>query len=220
MPACIGLYGGTFDPIHLGHLQVAQAANRAFGFQSLHLLPCADPPLRLAPGASAAQRLAMVRLAVEAQRGLLVDDRELRRSGPSYTYDTLAQLRAELGATQPLAWLLGCDALLFLERWHRWETLLTLAHIVVLDRPDVAAPVHPQVLQWISDHRCERLEAVHAAAAGALIYFAGPRIQVSATAVRQRCQAGQSAADLLPESVWHYICRHGLYGASWNSLSG
>ena len=85
MPACIGLYGGTFDPIHLGHLQVAQAANRAFGFQSLHLLPCADPPLRLAPGASAAQRLAMVRLAVEAQRGLLVDDRELRRSGPSYT---------------------------------------------------------------------------------------------------------------------------------------
>ena len=220
MPACIGFYGGTFDPIHLGHLQVARAASAAFGFQSLHLLPSADPPLRAAPGATAAQRLAMVRLAAAEQPGFLVDDRELHRAGPSYTYDTLAQLRAEQGATQPLAWLLGCDALLHIERWQRWDALLTLAHIVVMDRPDVAEPKQPQVLQWISEHRCDRLEAVHEAPAGALVIFAGPRIQISATSVRQRCHAGASAADLLPASVWRYICAQGLYGASRSSLAG
>ena len=219
MPACIGFYGGTFDPIHLGHLQVARAANTAFGFAGLHLVPSADPPLRAATDASAAQRLAMVRLAAAEQPGFLVDDRELHRAGPSYTYDTLAQLRVELGATQPLAWLLGCDALLHIERWHRWDALLTLAHIVVMDRPYVAAPKHPQVLRWIRDHRCERLEAVHEAHAGALVFFAGPRVQISATAVRLRCRAGASAADLLPLSVWHYICAQGLYGASGNSLT-
>ncbi len=220
MSACIGLYGGTFDPIHLGHLQLARAANAAFGFQSVHLLPSADPPLRAPPGANAAQRLAMVQLAAAEYPGLLVDDRELRRSGPSYTYDTLVQLRAELGPTQPLAWLLGRDALLHIERWHRWDALLSLAHIVVMDRPDVAAPVQPQVLQWISQHRCEHPAAVHEAPAGALVMFAGPRIQISATAVRERCRAGGSAEDLLPAAVWRYICAQGLYGAICGSLCG
>ncbi len=227
----LALYGGTFDPIHLGHIQVAQAARSACGFASVRLLPAADPPLRPPPGASAAHRVAMVRLACEGLPGFEVDDRELRRSGPSFTVDTLAEVRAEIGPERPLVWLLGRDAISRIDRWHRHEALLRHAHFLVLDRPGwtddgagigaVPAPAPAAVRAWVQAHRRDDLRQLHMSPAGGLFFFDGPRIPISATAVRAACatagngpSAGEpAAASLLAPNVWSYICRHGLYGA-------
>ena len=124
------LYGGTFDPVHAGHLAVAIAARDTL-HADVAFVPAADPPHRPAPGASAAQRAAMVALAIAGTPGLSLDERELRRDGPSWTVLTLEQARAEAGPSAPLAWLVGADAFRGLPTWHRWETLAGLAHLVV-----------------------------------------------------------------------------------------
>jgi nicotinate-nucleotide adenylyltransferase len=213
----LALYGGTFDPIHLGHTRVAQAAREACGFATLRLLPAADPPLRAAPGASAVHRLAMAHLACEDLPGFAVDDRELRRAGPSFTVDTLAEVRAEIGPVRPLVWLLGRDAIDRIDRWHRYEALLEFAHFLVLDRPGAtleegAPPPSAAATAWVGHHRRSDLRALHASPAGGLFFLDGPRIPISATAVRRACASGAGAAGLLAPKVWSYICRHGLYG--------
>ncbi|MFT4249465.1 MAG: nicotinate-nucleotide adenylyltransferase, partial [Pseudomonas sp.] len=134
-------YGGTFDPVHDGHLAIARAARDELGV-AVSLIPAADPPHRAPPGADAAQRTRMLELALVGETGLVLDRRELERAAhsdqPSYTIDTLAGLRDELGADVPIAWLLGADSLLSLERWHRWRELSGLAHLVVAERPGAA----------------------------------------------------------------------------------
>ncbi|GAE57491.1 hypothetical protein XPR_4126, partial [Xanthomonas arboricola pv. pruni MAFF 301420] len=131
-------YGGTFDPVHLGHLAIACAARDELG-ALVHLVPAADPPHRPAPGATAAQRARMLELALADTPGLALDTRELQRASrdraPSYTVDTLRALRAELGPTTPIAWLLGADAFVGLSSWHQWEDLFELAHFVIAARP-------------------------------------------------------------------------------------
>ena len=128
------LYGGTFDPVHAGHLAVARAARDALG-ADVAFLPAADPPHRAAPGASAEQRARMIELAIAGEPGFSVDRRELQRAGPSWTVDTLRDLRAERGPAAPLAWLVGADAFRGLPTWHDWRELLDLAHFVVAVRP-------------------------------------------------------------------------------------
>ncbi|WP_033480322.1 nicotinate-nucleotide adenylyltransferase, partial [Xanthomonas phaseoli] len=134
-------YGGTFDPIHLGHLAIACAARDELG-ACVQLVPAADPPHRPAPGATAAQRAQMLQLALADYPGLQLDTRELQRAAqcdaPSYTVDTLRELRAELGPAAPIAWLLGADAFVGLHHWHQWEALFGLAHFVVAARPGTA----------------------------------------------------------------------------------
>ena len=220
----LALYGGTFDPIHLGHTRVAQAAREACGFATLHLLPAADPPLRIAPGASAVHRLAMARLACEDLPGFVVDDRELRRAGPSFTVDTLAEVRAQIGPARPLVWLLGRDAIARIDRWHRYAELLDHAHFLVLDRPgstveEGAARPSDAATAWVARHRRGDLRGLHASPAGGLFFLDGPRIPISATAVRQACAAGADAAGLLAPKVWSYICRHGLYGTDGKGVA-
>ncbi|WP_157722848.1 nicotinate-nucleotide adenylyltransferase, partial [Stenotrophomonas pictorum] len=133
------LYGGTFDPVHNGHLAIARCARDELA-SPVRLMPAADPPHRAPPGADAAQRAAMLELAIAGEPGLSVDLRELVRAKehpgvPSWTVDTLRQLRAQIGASQPVALLIGADSLLGLPEWHEWERLLELAHLVVADRP-------------------------------------------------------------------------------------
>lgn len=134
MASLQALFGGTFDPIHYGHLQTVEALARQVGLRQVTLLPNNVPPHRPQPEASAAQRVAMVELAIADRPLFNLDTRELARQTPSWTVETLEQLRAERGAAQPLAFIIGQDSLLSLHKWHRWESLLDLCHLLVCQR--------------------------------------------------------------------------------------
>lgn len=147
-PGPLGLFGGTFDPVHLGHLRLAEEAREALGLASVRWIPAGQPPHRGAPRLSGAHRLAMVRLAVAGNPAFQVDGAEVESPGPSYTVTTLERLRRELGPEQPLVLLLGADAFAGLPGWHRWQALLGLAHLVVLHRPVMLWPPQPWRRNW------------------------------------------------------------------------
>ncbi len=210
-------YGGTFDPIHQGHLAIARAARDELQV-AVRLLPAADPPHRPPPGADARQRCEMVALALGDEPGLLLDRHELERAErqpgqPSYTVDTLMELRQALGPARPLAWLVGADSLLGLATWHRWQELFGLAHFIVADRPGSA-------LQWTVDgplgealagRWVDSPEALFARAAGSVLRLGQPLRSESASQVRALLAAGQDASALLPPAVASYIRAGQLY---------
>jgi len=213
-------YGGTFDPVHLGHLAIARAARDQLQV-AVRLLPAADPPHRPAPGATAAQRQEMLALAIGEEPGLLLDPRELDRAArhpgvPSYTVDTLRELRAELGPRQPIAWLVGADSLLALPRWHQWELLFELAHFIVADRPGspLAQGAGPDLMQALQGRWVRHERELFTAPAGRLLRLQAPLREESATAVRERIEAGGDWQHLLCPAVAGYIGRHHLYGAT------
>jgi nicotinate-nucleotide adenylyltransferase len=205
-------YGGTFDPVHAGHLQVARAARDELGAQ-VHLVPAADPPHRDATGASAVERAHMLVLAIAGEPGLCVDPRELERGGPSYTVDTLRALRAECGPDAPLGWIAGDDSFRSLPAWHDWEALFGLAHFVVAVRPDHGLDDLPGPLaaaaagRWTDDPA-----ALHGRPAGGLFRLHFPPRPESASAIRRALAAGE-APEGLPPAVERYIRITGLYGA-------
>lgn len=212
-PAPIGVFGGTFDPIHFGHLRPALELLEQLSLQRLHLIPSAVPPHRDEPHAAAGQRLAMLRLAVTGQPGFVVDGRELQRRGPSYTVDTLESLRAEVGET-PLCLLLGVDAFLGLPAWHQWQRLLELAHIVVAHRPGwrlEEASMPPALRQVVAGRWLADAGALQAALCGGVLLQGVTQLDISATGIRKRIAAGKSANYLLPEKVWQYIQEQDLY---------
>jgi nicotinate-nucleotide adenylyltransferase len=212
-PAPIGVFGGTFDPIHFGHLRPALELLEQLSLQRLYLIPSAVPPHRDEPHATARQRLAMLRLAVEGQPGFVVDERELLRSGPSYTVDTLESLRAEVGDT-PLCLLLGVDAFLGLPEWHQWPRLLELAHIVVAHRPGwrlEEASMPPALRRVVAGRWLADAAALRAAVSGGVLLQGVTQLDISATGIRERIAAGKSANYLLPAKVWQYIQEQDLY---------
>ena len=213
MKRAIGILGGTFDPIHNGHLLPAQHAMQQLQMAELRLLPNHIPPHRPQPVASSAQRLAMAQLAASSLPGFRVDDRELKRSHPSYTIDTLIELRRELPDT-PLCFLIGMDSLLGLSRWHRWQELTDYAHLVVSVRPGWQPDFSPEIQQFLARHSCQDPLAVHGQLAGLLLLLDNDPIAISATALRQALRSGKLPAAWLPEKVAEYI-RHGrIYGDS------
>lgn len=209
-------YGGTFDPVHNGHVAVARAARDALD-ADVHLLPAHDPPHKGPTRADATQRAAMLQLALAGEPRLHVDARELRRSGPSYTVDTLAELRAELGARAPIAWLVGADSLRELPTWHRWRELFARAHVVAVQRP--GAPVDaaslrtdaPAVLEEIGG-RWLPPDALAGAAHGGFTLLSLPALRPeSSTELRRRIAADEAWQDWVAPAVADYIVRHGLY---------
>jgi nicotinate-nucleotide adenylyltransferase len=204
-------YGGTFDPVHAGHLAVARAAREVFG-ADVAFVPAADPPHRAAPGASAAQRAQMLALAIAGEPGFRVDTREMLRSGPSWTVGTLRELRAERGPDAPLAWVLGADAFRGLPTWHEWEALLDLAHFVVAVRPGHALEGLPAPLaaacagRWAADPA-----GLAASPAGQLFRLDMALHPASATEVRRGLSAGPDAPGWLDPAVAAFIAREGLY---------
>jgi len=206
------LYGGTFDPVHEGHLAVAEAAAARFGVD-ISLLPSADPPHRTPPGATASQRAAMLDLAVAGHPHLRVERRELLRSGPSYTVDTLSEVRGEVGPEAALAWLLGADAFRDLHRWHRWRDLFDLAHLIVAVRPGHALEAFDLVLQtriaggWTDDP-----DALKRAPCGLLFKLDLPPRPETASRLRESIASGRRWEDQTPPAVAAYIRAHGLYG--------
>lgn len=211
-PAPTLLLGGTFDPVHDGHLALARTAADAFG-AVVRLLPSAVPPHRAAPLAAAAQRLAMVRLAVAGDPRLVADGRELERAGPSYTVDTLDAVRAESGPDAPLGLLLGADAFLGLPSWHQWQRIPDLAHLVVVTRPGSRLDALPAALEarlrgrWTGNRDSLRRQP-----SGCVHQLAMTPHPASATAIRKALTAGGTEVPGLPAAVAGYIHRHGLYG--------
>lgn len=204
----IGIFGGTFDPIHYGHLRAAREAFEALALAELRFVPAAIPPHRAAPVASAAQRTAMLALAIRDQPGFCLDDRELQRGGMSYTVLTLESLRRELGTT-PLCLLIGMDQFRSFESWHRWQEIPDLAHLVVLSRPGSTPVTLPA---WAQSRRVETFAPLHTAPAGRLAFLAVSPQDISATRIRAALAAGQPVAGQLPEAVLAYIRNHQIYG--------
>ncbi|KIV65585.1 Nicotinate-nucleotide adenylyltransferase [Pseudomonas sp. FeS53a] len=209
----IGLFGGTFDPVHIGHLRGALEVAELMAFDQLRLIPSARPPHREAPQVSADDRLAMVELAVADLPPLRVDDRELRRERPSWTIDTLESLRAEVGESDQLFLMLGWDAFCGLPGWHRWEELLNHCHILVLQRPDADAEP-PEELRDLLAARSVADPLGLSGPGGQISFVWQSPLAVSATQVRQLLADGRSVRFLVPDAVLAYIHAHGLYRAA------
>jgi len=216
MPAPIGILGGTFDPIHFGHLRLAQEAAQALKLAAVRFVPSGTPPHRGTPSVSAEHRLAMVRLAIAGNPWFGVDDREFHRTGPGYTVDTLVDLRRELGASAPICLLVGADAFLDLATWSRWHRLFELAHIVVAHRPGYPVDTwqnrmpQPLAREYAGRTMAQPL-AVHLAPAGGIVVVPIAALDISSTRIRECLSLGVSPRYLLPDSVLDYIERNALY---------
>ncbi|MCL2635391.1 MAG: nicotinate-nucleotide adenylyltransferase [Betaproteobacteria bacterium] len=210
----IGLFGGTFDPVHFGHLRLAEEAIERLALGGVRWIPAGQPAHRGQPGVSAGQRLAMVRLAVAGNPGFSVDAGEIEAAAPSYTVPTLERLRAELGAERPLVLLLGADAFAGLESWYRWRELFALTHVAISHRPGfpvAAAALPPALAAELLARQRSDVGALGAAAAGSIVTFAMTQLAISATQIRQLRALGRSVRYLLPDNVLDYIQTHSLY---------
>ena len=204
----IGIRGGTFDPIHIAHLRATQEVAEALSLQRVHLIPGSIPPHRPQTLASADQRLEMVKLATASNDLFVPDDRELKREGASFTVDTLRSFREEFGNERPICLIIGMDAFLSFTSWHEWETIITLAHLVVTSRPDYTA----QPLQaWAQALHTENTLDLHAQPAGKLYFIETTALSVSATDIRHQQAAGRSIRYLVPDAVYDYIQQQHLY---------
>ncbi len=196
----IGLFGGTFDPIHYGHLRTAFELWQMLRLAEVRFLPTGNPPHREQPLASPELRLRMVRAAVSGQPGFTVDDREMRRTGVAYSVDTLAELRAEY-PDRSLCLLLGMDAFLGLPHWHRWRELLGLAHIVVAHRPGWKAPTMGPLGEVMVDHGTGAIRDLHEKTAGCIYVHAVTQLEISSTELRQLIVSGRDPRYLVPDEV-------------------
>ncbi len=209
----VGILGGTFDPIHIGHLRGAIEVAELLGLDELRLIPSARPPHRSTPNVSALQRLAMVELAVANVPPLLADGRELQRLQPSYSIDTLESLRSELAQDDQVFLLLGWDAFAGLPSWQRWQQLLNHCHLVVLQRPDADTPLTPELLALLAARQVANSTAL-SGPSGQIVLLEQMPLAVSASHIRQLLGSGKSARFLVPDAVLAYIHAHGLYPAS------
>ena len=209
----IGILGGTFDPIHYGHLRTALDVQETLQLSEVRFIPCGDPPHRNMPVASGLQRLAMVSAAIQGQAGFVVDDRELQRPGASYMVDTLASLKADF-PQQSLCLMIGMDAFHGLESWHHWQQLFDYAHLVVMQRP--GRKLKENDLGAGLQQLCEQNQVTVGQLAnypqGKLCFVDVTQLDISATDIRQRWQQGQQIRYLLPDQVLQVIQQQHIYG--------
>lgn len=203
----IGVFGGTFDPIHYGHLRCALEVKEIFGLDQVRMIPSATPPHRKQPAASARMRLQMLQLALENRNGLVWDTRELNRAGPSYMVDTLKSLRQEF-TQEPLLLFIGNDAFNHLKSWYQWQHLFDYAHVVVLTRPGFEPAIVDSFFQNRLAHDKVELKSE---AAGRLFFQQVTALDISATAIRAIIAHKHDPSFLLPDAVIDFIIRHGLY---------
>ncbi|MGE5028023.1 MAG: nicotinate-nucleotide adenylyltransferase [Betaproteobacteria bacterium] len=212
-----GILGGTFDPVHFGHLRLAQELAEGLGLGEVRFIPAGLPPHRMPPFASPPHRLEMVRLALAGNPLFTLDEREIAKPTPCYTVETLLDLRRELGVAQPLCLFMGADAFLGLNTWHRWRELFDLAHIAVVQRPGVtglaraAATMPADLRDELNRRLVNEPEALRGAPAGAVIVQPVTALDISATQIRQALMAGRNPRYLLPDAVLDYIRKNGLY---------
>ena len=211
----VGILGGTFDPIHYGHLRLAEEMLELANLRQILFIPAGMPPHRDSPQVAAQHRSAMVQLAIADQPAFILDDREVKRNAPCYTVDTLRELRAEYGAAQPLCLLMGGDAFLQLHTWHEWEQLFELAHIVVGYRPGFTLEERTHsTTATLRQHYQQRLctaDALSQHPYGGIVELAIPKLEISATLIRSRVAENRTIRYLLPNAVANYIHQHHLY---------
>ena len=206
----IGLLGGTFDPIHVGHLRVALELLEGLALERVAFVPCREPPHRGPPRRSGEFRLDLVRAAVAAEPRFCVDERELEREGPSYTIDTLADIRREEPA-RPLCLLLGMDAFLGLPSWHRWAELLDYAHIVVAHRPGWIPPRDGVLGELLARRRTAASDDLRTQAHGCLLVTPVTQLEISSTELRRALAAGRDPRYLVPDSVRERLLASAAY---------
>ena len=213
----LGIFGGTFDPIHYGHLRTALELLDSLSLSEVCFVPCGEQPLRSASTASGATRLSMVRAAVAGEARFSVDTRELKRSGPSYSLDTLTGLRTE-HAERPLCLLLGMDAFASLPDWYRWRELIGLVHIIVAHRPGWHAPREGDLGDLVREHAAHTPRDLVSARSGRVFVAPVTQLEISATALRASIRAGGDPRYLVPEPVRAIIqqtqCYAGPRGAT------
>jgi nicotinate-nucleotide adenylyltransferase len=210
----LGLFGGTFDPVHFGHLRLADEAITQLCLEGVRWIPAGQPPHRGQPQVTADQRLDMVRLATAGNPHFVVDAAEVRAAAPSYTVHTLERLRAELGPAQALVLLVGADAFAGLESWHRWHDLFSLAHVAVSHRPGFPvemASLPVALAEQFAQRRAADAAILTTSPAGAIVTFAMTQLAISATQIRRLLANDLSARYLLPDDVLDYIQTHSLY---------
>ena len=206
----IGIFGGTFDPIHFGHLRTAFELLQALRLNEMRFMPAGTPPHRDVTVATAEQRLAMVQAATQGQPGFVVDDREVRREGLSYSVDTMRTLRADFPQCS-LCLIVGMDAFLGLPKWHQWRELLELAHLVVAHRPGWRAPSMGPLGELLVDRGTGRIGDLHESKAGCIYIHAVTQLEISSTEVRKLIGAGRDPRYLMPDAVRAIIEQTGCY---------
>ncbi len=210
MTAPLGVFGGTFDPIHYGHLRTAFELLQALRLGEMRFVPAGDPPHRAPPRATARLRLELVRAATADQPGFVVDDREVLREGPSYTVLTLRELRAE-HPLRPLCLAIGMDAFAGLTEWHRWQELVEFAHLVVAHRPGWQVPRDGPLGEVLAARRTDRIEDLHETHAGRILVHAVTQLEISSTGLRELLAAGRDPRYLVPDTVCAQIRATGCY---------
>lgn len=210
----LGLFGGTFDPVHFGHLRLAEESIAHLGLAGVRWIPAGHPPHRGTPQVTPAQRLEMVLRSTAGNEQFSVDPGEVEATAPSYTVLTLERLRRELGSEQSLVLLVGADAFAGLATWHRWRDIFSLAHVAVSHRPGFpveVASLQEELAAEFSTRRLLDAAALKARPAGGIVTFAMTQLAISATQIRTLLSNGKSARYLLPDTVLDYIRTHSLY---------
>ena len=210
----LGLFGGTFDPVHFGHLRLAEESIAHLGLGGVRWIPAGQPPHRGTPQVTPQQRLEMVRLAMASNARFSLDPSEVEAAAPSYTVHTLERLSRELGAQQSLVLLVGADAFAGLATWHRWRDIFALAHVAVSHRPgfpvEISSLPHELATEF-NDRRLANVDGLKASPVGGIVTFAMTQLAISATQIRKLLANDLSARYLLPDSVLDYIQTHSLY---------
>lgn len=209
----IGIFGGTFDPIHFGHLRSALELYQALDLAEVRLIPCYQPVHRKSPVASPQERLAMVEKAIAGESALTLDDREIKRQSPSYMIDTLESLKHEFKQT-PCCLLMGIDALLGFPSWHRFIDILDLAHLVVAHRPQYHLPHTGTIADLLKERLVQNPAVLHQTLAGHILLHPVTPLEISASDIRKQIAMGKNPRFLLPNNVLEYIIQHGTYNIS------
>jgi nicotinate-nucleotide adenylyltransferase len=215
-PTPVGILGGTFDPIHNGHLRLAEEVAGLLDLTQIRFIPTGTPPHRAQPTASNAQRAEMVRLAIADNPRFVMDERELVRPGQSYSFDTVTELRIALPARTPVVVMMGADAFLSLPGWHRWRELLEICHIVVAQRPGYSvtsweSALAPELWEAFSNRSVVNMSPLRHSLGGRIAIHTMTALDISASLVRSQLRSGVSPRYLLPDDVLGYIQQHGLY---------
>lgn len=205
----IGINGGTFDPIHYGHLRAALEVMQKIALEQVRFVPCYQPVHRGKPSVSAKQRCEMIALAIEAQPNFVLDTIEIDRGGPSYMVDTLAELQRQIESDCGLVLMMGTDAFAKFCSWHQWQEILMLANLVVMHRPGEALDLHGDEAKLFAQRAVQKFSALH----GQIMELAITQLDISSTAIRADIERGVLPDYLAPYRVCKYIQKHGLYGA-------
>jgi len=204
----IGIIGGTFDPIHFGHLRPALEIAEKLHLEEVRFIPSATPPHRWKPEATAKQRLEMVKLAIQEVDSFVLDDREYQREGASYTVETLQTIRDEIGTEKPLCMILGMDAFASFTQWHDWQKILALSHIVISSRPNYD---DSKIESWMKDRIVNDSAELTNTPAGKLYFCKVIQLDISATFIRKQIKMASSPRYLTPTDVVEYLQKHSLY---------